>query len=184
MSTFNILIASIGRDELQKMINSLAPQLTEMDCLTIVFDGHERPPIFDYSQLKCTIITYCEPIALGYWGHAIRNKYADILEPCDFILHADDDNYYTDCAFEYLRSKCIEKDKIYIALMYVDEIKRCIGYAVEENAIGTPCGIIPYEYNQHAIWRHKYGGDGLFYQELSSYYQDKIVLLDFIIYYV
>jgi hypothetical protein len=64
------------------------------------------------------------------------------------------------------------------------KIKRCIGYAVEENAIGTPCGIIPYEYNQHAIWRHKYGGDGLFYQELSSYYQDKIVLLDFIIYYV
>ena len=48
--SINVLIATIGKPILQRMINSLADQLTENDCLTIVFDGHKSIPKFDLSR--------------------------------------------------------------------------------------------------------------------------------------
>jgi hypothetical protein len=93
MITFHILVASTNRTTLQNLIHSLANQLGKEDHLTIVFDGHSEIPHWDIlSQLWCKVHLFCEPQALGFWGHGIRNKYASLLEPTTFVLHADDDD--------------------------------------------------------------------------------------------
>jgi hypothetical protein len=168
MLSFNILIATIGRPSLQIMLDSLREQLQEQDCLTLVFDGHSSIPEFNLN-FKCKVIQYFEPVALGSWGHGIRNKYASLLEKRDFIMHADDDDIYLPVFYE-LRSKCINKDTLYIAKINLTKYRKIIpeGNFIRLNHIGTPNGIIPYELNKTSFWKHVYGGDGLFYEDLSK----------------
>jgi hypothetical protein len=171
-NTFNVLIATIGRPTLQRMLNSLSPQLNEDDCLTVVFDGHETPPIFDYSEFKCKVNIHCESQALGYWGHGIRNKYDSLLEKRDFVMHADDDDVYLENAFEELRKLCIDKTTLYISRMTLGYNGRVIPCRSSNSFwtgnIGTPCGIIPYNLNLQGNWAEGYGGDCKFYQSLEQ----------------
>ena len=179
--TFNILIATVGRPTLQNMINSLNNQLNENDCLTIVFDGHLSLPSFDLSQLKCKVNQYFEPINLGYWGHAIRNKYSNLLEKRDFIMHADDDDIYIENTFNFFRKKCINTNTLYIGCMKFNKTIIPKNNIIKEGNIGTPCGIIPYDLNLKGTWLYRFGGDGSFYEQLSVY-ANKIVFLEKIFY--
>jgi hypothetical protein len=167
--TFNVLIATLGRHTLQRMLDSLKNQLQEQDCLTLVFDGHSTIPLFNLDNFKCEIKQYCEPVALGAWGHGIRNKYASLLEKRDFVMHGDDDDFYLP-AFDELRSKCVNKDTLYIARMNHTKMNDILpqGPFIRINHIGTPNGIIPYELNKSSVWKHQYGGDGIFYEELAT----------------
>jgi hypothetical protein len=164
------------------MLNSLLPQLTKDDCLTLVFDGHSSIPKFDLSLAKCKVNQYYEPTALKYWGHGIRNKYASLLEKRDFILHADDDDTYVYDAFNYLRNVCNCNNNLYITLM--KSKSGIFGRKIKENSIGTPCGVIPYEYNKKSEFLPRYGGDGAFYEKLEKLYPNNIKFLDKIIYLV
>jgi hypothetical protein len=181
MATFNVLIATVGRPSLQRQLDSLVPQLKEPDVLTIVFDGHATIPCFDLSKMKCKIRQYCEPIALGYWGHGIRNKYASLLDPTDFVMHADDDDIYTEDAFDHIRYNC-RSNKLYVFLMKSQD--NVYGYTLSINHVGTPCGIIPYEYNKQFEWGYYVGGDGEFYEKLNAKYASEVVYVSELIYIV
>ena len=176
--TFNCLIATTGRKSLQHMINSITHQLLENDCLTIVYDGYSSIPYFDLSNAKCKVVQYFEPKALGFWGHGIRNKYATLIEHRDFVVHADDDDEYTSDAFEYLRNICNDDKVLYVAL-FNHGIKK-YGSSVKEGSIGTPCGIIPYDFNMSSKWLDRVGGDGAFYEDLKAKFP--VVLLNHVIY--
>ena len=180
--SFQILIATIGRPSLQRMLDSLRDQLQEQDCLTLVFDGHSKIPEFNLKDFKCEVKQSCEPVVLGSWGHGIRNKYASLLEKRDFVMHGDDDIYLP--SFQELRQSCINKDTLYIAKMNLTKLRRIIpeGPFIRLNHIGTPNGIIPYELNKTSVWKHQYGGDGLFYEDLSK--KARVEFLNTIIYQV
>jgi hypothetical protein len=180
--TFNILIATVGRPTLQNMLNSLSPQLSEDDCLTVVFDGKSQIPTeFNFTNFRCKVNLFYEPVALGYWGHGIRNKYADLLERRDFIMHGDDDDLYVDKVFNKIRNTCVDKESLYVfkflyKLKPWPEIHR-----MKEGSIGTPCGIIPYNLNNKGRWLNRFGGDGSFYEQISEQVKN-IVHSDLVIY--
>lgn len=183
--SFNILIATLGRPSLQRMLDSLSPQLEEQDCLTLVFDGHSQIPMFDLSKFKCTVKQFFEPIALGSWGHAIRNKYSSLLDKRDFVMHADDDDFYLPNVFLELRKYCVDSNTLYVAKMYLSRFNRVIpeGNFIKINHIGTPNGIIPFELNKQQQWKYQYGGDGLFYESISKL-SNKTIFLPTVIYQV
>ena len=184
MPTFSVLIASIGRETLHTMLNSLKKQLTEYDFITIVFDGINHIFEIDTSDYLCKVYIYYEPTNLGYWGHGIRNKYNQILEKRDFVLHADDDDIYLSDAFELLRRDCVDTNCLYVAKMncrpwinrYIPETNE-----IKINNIGTPCGIIPYELNKIGDFGNFYGGDGYFYESIKNH-ANSIVFLGHVIY--
>lgn len=179
--TFNVLIATVGRPTLQNMLDSLSPQLLESDCLTIVFDGNSRIPSgFDYSKFKCKLNLFNEPSALKYWGHGIRNKYANLLEKKDFIMHADDDDIYTPQAFHIIRSTIMNNSTLYFFKMLFDNSAWPLHHNCKEGNIGTPCGIIPYDLNKKGIWLNRYGGDGAFYEQILQQVNDVVYSDDFI----
>jgi hypothetical protein len=166
---FNILIATVGRPTLQNMLNSLSPQLSEDDCLTVVFDGHSQIPVgFDFTNFKCKLNLLYEPVALGYWGHGIRNKYANILEPKDFIMHGDDDNTYIDGIFDTLREVCIHQESLYVFKIIFKNTYLPKDCQIREGNIDTACGVIPYELNKKGIWLNRVGGDGSFYEQIAQ----------------
>jgi hypothetical protein len=186
MPTFNILLATIARPSLQRMLDSLKPQLRSEDCITIVFDGRTKPDWVNLEGFGCKIVIHEEPVALGYWGHGIRNKYATLLEKRDFVMHGDDDDIYTSGTFDYLRTHCNDTERLYVGKMRLNNAR--IVPIIDANPIrvaniGTPNGIIPYELNKKGVWGNLVGGDGSFYEQIARQ-AHKVEFLDFIIYVV
>jgi hypothetical protein len=180
MKTFHVLISTIGRLSLQRMLDSLSSQLKAHDHLTIVFDGVKLKNC-DTSKFVCNVHIHIQPDTLGYWGHGVRNKYADRLDETDFIMHADDDDRYIDGAFDRLREVCSDsEDTLYIARMFGNSyFPKDDEYHIPGN-VGTPCGIVPYKYNNKAIWGLYGGGDGFFYDDLSKIIKNTVWLPDLI----
>lgn len=184
MPTFNILIASIGRESVKNMLYSLKNQLTEQDCITLVFDGIIPNFEIDTSDYLCKIYIHYESTNLGHWGHGIRNKYNSMLEKRDFVLHADDDDIYLTNTFQLLRRDCVDKNCLYVAKMNFRPWEdRCVPETneIKIGNIGTPCGIVPYELNIKSKFGEFHGGDFLFYESISRD-TSNIIFLDHIIY--
>jgi glycosyltransferase involved in cell wall biosynthesis len=169
--SFNILIATIGRRPgLQRMLDSLIPQLNACDHITIVFDDVDIPDL-DTKEAKCQIHIYHQTPNLGAWGHGIRNKYANKLVRTDFVMHADDDDIYIDGAFDKLRDACKDINTLYIGILVEtdEEIQNPVPPAeIRECLVGTPSGIIPYNLNTQGFWMLRIGGDGFFYEMIKQ----------------
>ena len=164
MPSFHVLITSIGRPSLQRMVDSLLTQLHECDHLTIVYDGVKEVPVLRTEGLAQIHVHHQTP-NLGAWGHGIRNKYAKKLERTDFIMHGDDDDMYLEGAFEKLRGVCANTDTLYIAKLGNDSPP--LTY-IKTREIGTPNGIIPYDLNSLGYWMMCLGGDGMFYETIEE----------------
>jgi len=168
MFSINVLLTTIGRETLGYTLRSLVSQLQAQDYLTVISDDNHKDVSATLSlfTFKCTIIHISNPIRLGWWGHESRNKYQNCLMG-DFIMNADDDNVYTEGAFDKIRETVIE-DRLYIFRFENEEtiVWDKIG-VVEKGNIDTSCGVIP---NTHHLpkWETVYGGDGLFYQSLCK----------------
>ena len=183
--SFHILIATGGRKSIINMLRSLLPQLIEKDYLTIVFDGPKTITHLNLvnnflKKFKCKISVIVEPKNLGFWGHGIRNKH-NKLEG-DFVLHADDDDFYLPNAFEQLRKLCRDRTKIYITNVQLKTGKLLNTNNVEINNISTQSGVIPAKYNSQSIWRHQYGGDYYFYENLARIYNKHLIFLGICVY--
>jgi hypothetical protein len=175
--TFNVLIATIGRNTLEDLIESLREQLNENDCITIIFDNNKIRKINNIDSLKCKVVIINETTKLGYWGHGIRNKYASLLEKRDFILHADDDDTYFPGAFDKLRKLCINPNITYIAMIIKNKysIPNPNLNKIVIGNISTQCGVIPYNYNSKSKWGDFYGGDVKFYIDLLKVSKIKFI---------
>ncbi len=185
--SLHVLIATIGRSSIFDMLESLEPQLSEKDYLTIVFDAKDKDGVFldvvEYvNTFRCTSSVIMEEKNLGWWGHAIRNKYKKL--PGDFILHADDDDIYAEDAMEIIRKTCTDMSTLYIFKMQYKA-----GHSIWRTPqiihceIGTPMGVIPSRYNAICSWANAFAGDYNFYTDLEQIVPT-IEFVDHIIYYV
>jgi len=190
--TFHILIATAGRPCLKIMLDSLKDELLENDAITIIFDGENAfsKSTFNNNWLnshKSKINIIKQSPNLGFYGHAVRNKYQGILNPkTTFIMNADDDDYYVTGTFNKLRKLCLSPDTLYIAKFYKkykNVIVPCELGRIMKNDIGTPCGIIPFDIANKSTWELKHGGDFDYYNNLQTHIS-KIDFLDLIIYIV
>jgi hypothetical protein len=170
--SLHILIATIGRSSLLQMLDSLQPQLNENDYLTIIFDATDQAGVYSEVEeylvkFKCTCSLHMETQNLGFWGHGIRNKY-NLLKG-DFIMHADDDDAYTEDALDTIRKECTDTNTLYIFTMQ-DPEGRIAGKkpVIYLGNIGTPMGVIPSTYNPQSTWKNNYGGDFSFYNGLQN----------------
>ena len=183
MKTFHVLIATIGRPSLQRMLDSLSSQLLPCDHLTVVFDGQGWDgQTFNTGKFVCQVHMIHQTSNLGHWGHVIRNKYAKRLEKTDFVMHADDDDYYTEGTFDYLREVCTDTSCLYIARIRDHDHSNKMNVELKCGNVGTPCGIIPYDLNTKGFWRATLGGDGYFYEEIGKL--ARVEFLDRVIYHI
>ena len=182
--TFHVLIASIGRPTLKRLLDSLR-QLGRRDAITIVFDGCSRNIEPEWLQgHKATITIVEQKPNLGFWGHEIRNQYQGKLTPeCTFVMHADDDDEYIPESFVTLRRLCTDPDTLYISKMKSgDQIIPRQNAKIRLADIGTPNGIIPTLVTRCGYWGHFYGGDFYYYNSVQRYCPT--VFLDAIVYQV
>jgi hypothetical protein len=182
--SFHVLLATIGNDNIFNILELLKDQLSEIDFLTVIFDGKDRSKNVEnvinfLKDSKCKVKIIVEDKNLGYWGHGIRNKYTELEG--DFIYHVDDDDLLLDNSFDIIRKSCVDKNNIYVfkimlennSIIWKDKILK---YA----NISTQSGVIPMHMNKNGYWQLKYGGDYNFYKELFDKYH--IIFIDKIIY--
>ena len=193
--TFHILIATVGRPSLKKLLDSLKDELTEKDAITIVFDGMGKKEKSGYDDswfsehlCKYTVLVQEPNLGAGIGGEPIRTKYQSLLSSqTTYIMHADDDDEYIAGSFEKLRKLCVDPEVLYIAKMtYADDPSLAIPRQNKEIVfadIGTPNGIIPFHSAGTAEWGMFYGGDYYYYNGLQDNVKD-VVFLDEIIYMV
>ena len=180
--SFHFLLATIGRPSLQRMVESLLPQLRKRDYLTIVFDGPESIKSYDliwYQKLtnrtSATLSLIVEGKNLGFWGHGIRNKHC--LLPGDFVLHCDDDDVYLPQSLDVIRENCVDLETVYVFKMRMEN-----GEIIPRNTdlclgnIGTPNGVIPAKLNAACKWGLRHGGDWDFYSDLFSQANDTLMI--------
>lgn len=160
--SFNVVIATAGRKTLQRMVDSIAPQLEKQDYLTIIWDCQPMPLQIDS---ECQVITLHNPEPLGFWGHGSRNRWMPEL-PGDYFLNADDDDVYTSGAMKVIRS-VVKENKLYVFKLDHCGLVLPIEKEIRVGNIGTPCGVYP-KVDPMPKWEHVYGGDGMFYEELAK----------------
>lgn len=161
MKSFNVVIATSGRDTLQRMIDSIAPQLKENDYITIIWDCE---PFEVFINSSCSVFHIHNPEPLGFWGHGSRNRWQDEL-PGDYLINGDDDDIFTDDAMQHIRRHCTD-DKLYIFKMISNYITIPSTRDIKFGNIGTPCGV--YKPGNLPKWGKRYGGDFDFYDQLSK----------------
>jgi hypothetical protein len=183
--SIHVLIATIGKESIFNMLDTLKKQLTINDYLTIVFDGPDLPNIDKVktitSDFLCKTNVIVEEKNLGFWGHAIRNKHNKLAG--DFVFHIDDDDNISPDCMKSLHSICKNKNTIYIFKMDVGEDK--VIWKTKEiifGEIGTPMGIIPTKINSTSEFTYRYGGDYDFYKKLENdgnniEYVDKVIYI-------
>ena len=175
--TFHILIPSGGRPSLKGMLDSLKPQLQKDDAVTVIFDGGQEARkkagfTEDFmSGFTCKTNVIDHTPRLNQWSHGIQNAYQNIAWGTTFVMYGDDDDTYTDTAFDTLRKKCTDINCLYIAKMtYVDNPGSIIpngDNGIRFGNIGTPCGIIPVNDVAKVKWGLLRGGDFHYYNELQ-----------------
>ena len=188
--TFHVLITTVGRASLSDMLDSLRPQLKGNDAVTIVFDGKDARAKLDMSdesmkKMKCKVNIIEQDPRLGHYGHHSINKYAPMLSPeTTYIMFGDDDDVYTEGAFDILRKKCRDPTKLYISRMknnhnFIPENRIVPNPGmteIKENFISKQNGIIPYRHRASAnMGVNSYTGYYEFYKDLS-----KIVPIEFL----
>lgn len=173
MKQFNVVLTTVGRDTLQRMVDSIAPQLKRWDYLTILWDCQ---PIALQINSKCQVISLLNPEPLGYWGHASRTKWQSML-PGDYLMNGDDDDVFLPGAMDKIREVCTE-EKLYVFKMIYAEHEIWKTQVIDLGNIGTPCGVYPPK--NLPSWDLTYGGDCQFYKKLST--QLPVQFVDHIIY--
>ncbi len=169
--TYNVLITTIGRRNLNTLLTSLHGQLDAGDFLTVVSDKNHQAS-YDILRahigvLRCTISYHANMQCLGYFGHASRNLYQNKLNGM-FIHNADDDNIYTPGAFAKIREVVTDQKKCYI-FKHTSQITTIwqVPGLVKLGNIDTSCGIVP---NSGILpeWALQHGGDGMFYERIAA----------------
>jgi hypothetical protein len=175
--SFNVIVTTAGRDTLSRMLESIAPQLTNVDHLTVISDkGHEEvAAAVAKVKCACTVRHIPNPEPLGFWGHGSRSRWQNEL-PGDYHMNADDDDVYDPNAMATVRRVVdgrLDPPTLYIFHMIrrwdgvVELIPPRGQQTVAIKKIGTPCGVyrkIP----DLPPWHGSYGGDGGFYVALSQ----------------
>jgi len=177
--SFNIVCTTIGRKSLTRLIDSFKNQLLPEDYFTIISDtNHEfvsqvlSDNTFNFKVNH--IINDGEPLAK--FGHPLLNKHINNLDG-DFIMFADDDDYYVEDSFEYIRNVVKEK-KLYIFKHKWGDTINWSTKEVKLGNIGKCMGVIPNTKNL-PMFQETVFGDGLFYEDLSKMLEyefvDKII---------
>ena len=183
-NSYHVLLATIGKSSIFNILIPLRDQLSEIDFLTIVFDGIDNSKNIDIvksfcKDFKCKVNIILEEKNLGFWGHGIRNKYNQL--DGDFIFHVDDDDIIFENTFNIIRKYCVNKNIIYIfKIMLENNALIWKKKEIKYGNISTQSGIIPNKINSTGYWVLKYGGDFDFYKNLCE--KNNYIFMDYLIY--
>ena len=194
--SFNVIITTTGRYTLPVFFDSLTPQLTDKDYITLISDKADWhvhvAQVFSHVRCNCTKLLIENANSLGWWGHGSRNKWQRSL-PGAFHLHADDDDLYTPDAFAKIRAVVVDlAPRLYIFRLIrrwdgeiglIPPMSVTRGEQIKPGAVSTQNGVIRAVPGLYRDWPYLYGGDGHFYEALvATFGAENVTIVPEVIY--
>lgn len=180
VTSFNVIVTTAGRPQLGSMLESIAPQLSVVDYLTLISDAtgvwaEHVAGVLATVPCNCTKILIINARPLGWWGHGSRNRWQRQL-PGSHHMNADDDDWYAPDAMEIVRRHIFNlSPRLWIFRM----IRRWDGVVnvippmsvtraaqIKPRTVSTQCGVYRATPGRMREWAYLYGGDGIFFQAL------------------
>lgn len=118
-TSLNIIITTIGRETLPRLIESFYGSLEECDFLTIISDKRHDfvQEVISRYDFKCNVIYINngeDPEKhRNKFGHDLINKHKSSFEG-DFLMFADDDDRYVEGIIPFIKAQLIDKGTMYI----------------------------------------------------------------------
>jgi hypothetical protein len=164
--SFNVVCTTIGRESLSRLIESLVFQLNENDIFTVISDNNH-----DYVSQTLSKYHFRSTVhhiknkngPSGKFGHPLINQHINNLDG-DFLMFADDDDYYVSDAFHAIR-KVVNDKKLYIFKHKWGNTVNWTTKNVILGNVGKCMGVIPNNKNL-PLFQEDVLGDGLFYEKL------------------
>ena len=173
MATISFVIATVGRESIQKTLASIET----WDGDEIVIAGAGLPPSVRDDRVRHLA---CEP---GHdWGHRERNFVAGKLRG-DYVAHIDDDDAYVAGARELMASAIAEApDRPSLFRMrYPSGVTLWSARVLVLGNVGTPMMLLPNQPEKFGTWGPFNGGDFHFLQTCGwsemNWREDVTVLL-------
>ena len=195
ITSFNIIMTSNGdRPTLQPMLESIFPQLTSDDFLTLISDVNHLTVSETFANVhcNCTKILINNAKALGWWGHGSRTRWQKLL-PGTFHMNADDDDLYMPNAMSIVRHWVSELNNTMFVFRMIrrwDDMISMIppvwvtnGSVIQLGTVGTPCVVYRADRDRLPDWAGRYGGDGEFYSNLKKI-SEAVIVVPEVIYHV
>jgi hypothetical protein len=182
------------RPTLQPMLESIVPQLSADDFLTLISDKNHLTIAETFANIpcNCTKILINNARVLGFWGHGSRTQWQKLL-PGTFHMNADDDDLYVPNAMAIVRHWIRGLNNTMFVFRMVrrwdDKIETIPpawvtnGTVVRAGTVGTPCVVYRADRDRLPDWAGRYGGDGEFYTNLKKI-SDAVIVVPEIIYQV
>ncbi len=181
MYSINVVCTSIGRDTLPRLIESFINQLSESDIFTIISDINHQyvADVLSKYDFKFKVDHIINNGGMkGAYGHPLLNQHINNLEG-DFIMFADDDDRYTEGAFDVIKQTLKDKNKLYVfrhkwGNTYAWNLKN-----FDRGNVGKCMCAIP---NTHNLpnFEESVLGDAIFFEEISKIFDYEFI--DHVIY--
>ncbi|CAL8465893.1 g5429 [Coccomyxa elongata] len=169
----------LGKPSIFRLLDSMVSQLRHQDHVTVVFDGKDVGNVTSavgdiLSKMPGLNSLIMEQKNANDWGATVRNKH--MLREGDFMMFADDDNWFEPDAFDTVRTVVQHDfDALYVFQYrhsqlpnyFIPELD--INGEVEPGNVDTGCGVVPIKHSHLSNWPEgDYEADGKFYHKLSE----------------
>lgn len=183
----SIIVPTPDGDGLDRLFDSLLPQLTNGDEVIVVGDTHDGPlPLVEETcRALGPHFRYVEHDARGHaWGHPQINQGMQQARG-DYLVFIDDDDVFTPEALHIIRTAAgeLREPRVLMFRFECQRLGRTLPEAHEviESAIGGHCIVPPNIPDRLGQWGDRYGGDFDFIVSTLAHWPDGPVWCDDVI---
>lgn len=154
----SIVIPTIGRKTLLRVLGEIIPQLSDRDEVLVVGDGSQPEARAMVERLDLRV-KYLEHGPSKNWGHGQRN-FAMPLARGEYLMSLDDDDRFSSTGLERIRKAASEHPGRPLMFRIMHNTGVIWGdKVVREANVSTQMFVVPNDPEKRGVWGNRYQGD-------------------------
>lgn len=159
MTSLSIIIPTIGRPLLKRLLDQVLPQLWEKDEVLVIGDGPQPAAEAMVQAMMDPRITYHELGPTRCWGHQQRN-WGMLIAQGSHLMFLDDDDESCAGSFNVIREVAVrDPEKILIFKTFHQGGPIWVDPVIRHMNVSTQCFVVPNIPERFGTWGQRYAGD-------------------------
>lgn len=156
--TLSLIIPTIGRPHLKRLLDQVVPQLWENDEVMVVGDG-PQPAAQAMTEGVDSRVTYHEYGPTRCWGHQQRN-WAMLVAGKSHLMFLDDDDESRPGAFNIIREVAARHPEHILIFKTMHQGRPIwVEPEIRQTNVSTQCFVVPNIPERLGTWGSRYAGD-------------------------
>lgn len=168
--TLSVMIPTIGRPELKRLLDEMAPQLAAGDEILVVGDGPQPEAAAMSADYKG--VRYFEHGPDHCWGHPQRNWVMRFVKGSHLMSMDDDDRFAPDGLEAIRRALAESPDRPHMFRMHHEGAVLWREQVVRSGNVSTQMFVTPFVRGRLGKWGRLYEGDRFFIESTLKLYPE------------